>query len=116
MLVGTAMGAGATTTKEWSVGLGHFNLNLYGSFETSTLTVEASPNAGATWYTYVAYDATGTPAAQQFTVTHVPNATSLFSVVVFGHGLRFRATTNSTGTTPSINVDLVGENVQLYDA
>lgn len=114
MLVGSAMGAGATTDKQWACNHGYFGVILTGTFETTTLTIEASKDNGVNWFTYYADAADGTPNAQQFTVTHVPSSSALYERLIVGYGLRFRGTTNSTGTTPSINVEIVGENVHFY--
>lgn len=87
----------------------YFVIRLSGTFETRTLTLYNSID-GTNWFTYYTDDATGTPAAQAFTATHVPSATAAYSKLVFGAGQLFRFTVESSGAgTADIDVQIAGD-------
>lgn len=109
MRIGNDMAAGATSDV-FTCNEAYCAIHTTGSYETSTLTIEASPD-GTNWFTVYTDDPTGTPAAMQFTVTQVPSTSAMYSKLFVAHGLKVRAKTNSTGTTPSIDVYATGTHV-----
>lgn len=87
----------------------YFVMRLTGTFETRTLTLQNSGD-NTNWFTYYADDSTGTPAAQQFTATHVPSTSAAYSKLVFGSGQYFRFTVESSGAgTADIDVQIAGD-------
>jgi hypothetical protein len=101
------LGAGATSQTFYAAD-GAFTITFGGTFETSTATLTCCNRKDGTFKTLVVDDATGTPASQTFTVTHVTDATEFYSRLYALPGLYFKVTTNSTGTPPVITVDVNG--------
>lgn len=100
------------STDVWGVaGTGEFTLIIGGSFETTTLTLQCATKESGTFTTLYLDDGAGTPTAQTFTVTQVPSSAATYVRLYVLPGLWFKATTNSTGTTPAITVAVSGPNV-----
>lgn len=101
------LAAGATSQTFYCAD-GGFSLTLGGTFETTTATLKTCNRKDGTFTTLVVDNASGTPTDQTFTVTHVSAATKSYSRLYFLPGLYFQITTDSTGTTPAITVDVNG--------
>jgi hypothetical protein len=105
----------SSSTKKFLV-QGHCALiSATGVLSTNTMTVKASADGkNGTFFTYMSDGTSGTPEARTITITEVPDATSIFSFVVYGPGQVYRIDSNDQGSGVDVDFRISGD-VNIYE-